>query len=489
MGNTGLSAAQVAVAAHGPIVPRHLDRLTEHTTKGNNTVSEHDQILLRSRVTRLLRGAKTIYTDIGRLASRAMLTFDAISYEWDAESNVCQLMVAGILDNVRARAEYNRRIPPKKRKRKAMPPLNVRFMCDHSALLDLSEKQRKSTQIVQTVEQILREVKAMGGDAANLIRIEARVWRHETLGSNHSKYFIQDGRRAVLTGCNIDAFYDWHTIRQSRRGRRVRKPKTSWHDTGMLLQGPVASVLHASYNNAWGLATRAAATPVLPTYFPRRPLDSFPPQKHAQRMMLASKNFNRFNASDIQNPQDVSWLYLMAHAQRHIYIETPNINDSEFQLGILNAVHRGVEVRLVTAYKAGDDKQKMRFVGGGTNEVIIHRLQSYLAAHDADHAALFKPRWYSHDGRMPVIGYAPGQTHTKFMSVDGTTFMSGSGNQDTQSWKHSRETNLVVFSKRVTRSADKVFFLHDWAKAVDVEPPQSPVAFPRWFNSQFQGIP
>lgn len=411
------------------------------------------------------------------------MSFDAISYEWDAGSNVAQLMVSGILSNIRQRAEFNSRLSGKRRKTLEKPPLHVRFMTDHSYAFDAMQKQGKHTQIAQTVQQLLDAVQRMGPSARGLLRIEARIWHHETLGSNHSKYFIQDGRRVILTGCNIDSFYDWV---QEDGGPQAPRKRVSWHDTGLRMDGPIAAVLHDSFNNAWELSTFVASSKQLPVYFPRREFTAFREHPSDVQIMIASKNFNRVNHTDIHNPQDVSWLYLMAHAQKHIYIETPNINDSEFQLGVLNAVHRGVEVRLITGYKAGDDNQRMKFVGGGTNEEIIHRLQAFLATHDNGH--LFKPRWYSYDGKSAVVGYAEGQSHTKYMSVDGEVFMTGSGNQDTQSWKHSRETNAIVFSKSATRKADATFFLHDWAKAVAVQLSAADLIPPSWFNSEFRGI-
>lgn len=480
------SAARQAVASHGPIVPRELSRLASLTV-AKGTVAREDQAVMNSDVTKLLRGARAIYTDVAALARGADRSFDAISYEWDADSNVAQLMVRGILDNVAARLAANRGVPRKKAARKARGALHVRFMTDHSSLFDMVQGQRKYAQVRATVRQLQEAVAAMGKAAQALLRIEARVWRHETLGSNHSKYFLQDGTRVVLTGCNIDSYYDWSAAVPDARGAVVRRARTSWHDTGLRMEGPVAAVLLGAFNSAWAQGTVAARSREPPDAAPRR--RSFARTQYTVPLMVASKDFHTFNRSDIQNPQDVAWLYLMAHAQRHVYIETPNINDSEFQLAVLNAVHRGVEVRLITGYQAGDSVQKQWFVGGGTNEFIIQRLRAYLAAHEAPAvAALFQPRWYSHDGAAAVVGYAEGASHTKFLSVDGAAFMTGSGNQDTQSWKHSRETNVVVFHARVTREANAAFFLPDWRKAVAVAPPTRPVAVPRWLNSDFTGI-
>lgn len=490
MGGRQTRPSELALQNRGAALNRATLQQIAQLAASNGTVPREQQRFTPNAVLALLRGARDIYTAVAGLARQAKFTFDAISYEWDADSNVAQLMVSGIVDNVRARARFN--ATRNKKRTKARPPLQVRLVTDHSSLYGWMQGQAKSSEITRTVTQILN---ACGADAADNLRVEARVWRHETLASNHSKYFLQDVRTAIVTGCNIDALYDWERIQAGEAGEaaeramtgaakaRAKVKRTSWHDTGIQLRGPVVATLDAAFEKTWAMATRFSLSTV-PARDPRVAAAAAAAavcKRGCVPVMLASKAYHRVNMSDVDNPQDVAWLYLMAHAKRHIWVETPNINDAEFQLEVLQAVYRRVQVRLLTAWKAGDTVQQKRLVGGGTNEEVINRLHSFITAHmPADRAAYFQPKWYSHDGVRPVEGYAEGQSHTKFMSVDGAVLMMGSGNQDTQSWKHSQETNVVVWDRDVTSRADAVFFLPDWRRGIDVRPQQVPV--PRWYR-------
>lgn len=480
MGNTASTASEDAT--HGRLLTLKastLEALTQRVAS-NGTVPAADQVVTNNVVTGLMRGPKQIFGVIARLAREAKYTFDAISYEWDAKSDVAKLMMQGVKANLLARHRSSTR--KHKAKARATTPLQVRFMTDHSAIYDKMNKQFKSTQIKESVNELLQFAKDHG--LAHLLRIEARVWRHETLASNHSKYFIADIHEVVVTGNNIDAYYDWtRTIKNARGQKRLH---TSWHDTGIAFKGPVARVLHDAFNGAWAKASVFAASKERPHPKSRAAAAPDAPRlKHSVPVLLASKGAYKINMSDVENPQDVSWLYLMAHAKRIIRVETPNINDAEFQTSILNALMMGTTVQLITGYKAGDDAQQKSFVGGGTNDQVIRRLQAWVAQRmPREDWGKLQVKWYSHDGKAPVVGYAPGASHTKYMSVDGNVFMMGSGNQDTQSWKHSRETNVVVFNAPTTASADSLFFAPDWKRGIVVEPAADVLtaSYPRWYN-------
>ncbi len=472
---SGISVSVRAQSTHGPIRPSELEALTREVVS-NGTVPLKDQRITRSAVVRLMRGPQQIFSVVKDMARNAKDAFDAISYEWDESSDVAKLMVAGIVENLAARLSVLRTPKHKRGTQPRVQPLTVRLITDYSFAYDYmnhaaADRQYKSAQITKMAKGLMETAKNMG--AGDLLQLEARVWRHETFSSNHSKYFLQDSKYVVITGNNIDNFYNW-------TARDGAAPKgTAWHDTGMQLLGPIAGVLTDAFNNAWSQSTAYAATAVPPPA--RKPrYFTLGSRRHASRVMLVSKDWNRLNVSDVENPQDVAWLYIMAHAQTHIHIESPNINDAEFQVAVLQALQRGVRVRIITGFKAGDDAQKKYVVGGGTNLQIVERMHKFMLDHAPAQAALLETRWYSADGQAPVEGYSPGQSHTKYMAVDDRVLMMGSGNQDTQSWKHSRETNVVVFDHNVVKRAERLFFLRDWKHSVPTVVELPAVVVPKW---------
>jgi phosphatidylserine/phosphatidylglycerophosphate/cardiolipin synthase-like enzyme len=88
---------------------------------------------------------------------------------------------------------------------------------------------------------------------------------------------------------------------------------------------------------------------------------------------------------------------------------------------------------------------------GGHNDKIAHQLYTTLSA-----AGRERLRWYWYVGKdqtrpIPAV-YKKRSCHIKLMIVDEHVGIVGSGNQDTQSWFHSQEVNLMIDSPRICRA-------------------------------------
>lgn len=88
---------------------------------------------------------------------------------------------------------------------------------------------------------------------------------------------------------------------------------------------------------------------------------------------------------------------------------------------------------------------------GGHNEMIAHQLYEKLSAAGRQHLRWF---WYvAKDQTRPVVAEASRRScHIKLMIVDERVGIVGSGNQDTQSWYHSQEANVLLESRAVCRA-------------------------------------
>ena len=85
---------------------------------------------------------------------------------------------------------------------------------------------------------------------------------------------------------------------------------------------------------------------------------------------------------------------------------------------------------------------------GGHNELVAHDLHRCLSAGGRDHLHYY---WYVGKDQMAPIAHPHGRRacHIKLMIVDERVGVVGNGNQDTQSWFHSQEINVMVDSAEV----------------------------------------
>lgn len=84
---------------------------------------------------------------------------------------------------------------------------------------------------------------------------------------------------------------------------------------------------------------------------------------------------------------------------------------------------------------------------GGTNEQVVHSMYTTLNKEGkADKLHVF---WYTaKDQAEPISATKKSRNcHVKFMAVDDEIAIQGNGNQDTQSWFHSQEVNVLIDSR------------------------------------------
>lgn len=88
---------------------------------------------------------------------------------------------------------------------------------------------------------------------------------------------------------------------------------------------------------------------------------------------------------------------------------------------------------------------------GGTNEMIAHKLFTTLSP-----AAKKRLHWFWYIGKdqtKPIVAKKKKRScHVKLMIVDEHVGIQGNGNQDTQSWFHSQEINVMIDSPSICRA-------------------------------------
>jgi phosphatidylserine/phosphatidylglycerophosphate/cardiolipin synthase-like enzyme len=88
---------------------------------------------------------------------------------------------------------------------------------------------------------------------------------------------------------------------------------------------------------------------------------------------------------------------------------------------------------------------------GGHNEMVAYNLYKALSAAGRQHLHYF---WYvAKDQTVPIVQSRKKRScHIKLMIVDEHIGIMGNGNQDTQSWFHSQEINVMIDSRDVCRA-------------------------------------
>jgi len=156
-------------------------------------------------------------------------------------------------------------------------------------------------------------------------------------------------------------------------------------------------------------------------------------------------------------PQDVAWLSALKYAQQSVFIQTPTFNASPVIPAVLETCRRGVQVTMYLDLGFNDQGEMIPFQGG-TNEEVVNKMYNNLNS-DGMQTNL-KVYWYTAKDQNKPMGAAMKKRncHIKFMSIDGQVAILGNGNQDTQSWFHSQEINVMVDSKQLT---------DDWVRGIN----------------------
>ncbi|KAI5477194.1 hypothetical protein MNV49_006638 [Pseudohyphozyma bogoriensis] len=156
---------------------------------------------------------------------------------------------------------------------------------------------------------------------------------------------------------------------------------------------------------------------------------------------------------DIRVPQNAAWLAGLRYAEKNVFIQTPTLNAAPVVRGVLEACKfggkdkKGIKVTLWLDLGFNDKGESVPFQGG-TNEEVVFRLYKDLnRAGKQDNLEVY---WYTGKDQIKPVNavHKSRNCHVKFMSVDDHIGILGNGNQDTQSWFHSQESNIMVDDER-----------------------------------------
>ncbi|OTB06296.1 hypothetical protein M426DRAFT_115091 [Hypoxylon sp. CI-4A] len=154
------------------------------------------------------------------------------------------------------------------------------------------------------------------------------------------------------------------------------------------------------------------------------------------------------NHNSVSNPQNAAWLSALRNARRNVFIQSPTLNAEPLIPAIVEACERGVDMYCYVCL-GYNDSGEMLPMQGGHNEAIAHRLHtSLLSVAARQHLHWY---WYvAKDQTTPIPASKKRRScHVKLLIADEHIGVVGNGNQDTQSWFHSQEVNVLLDSPTV----------------------------------------
>ncbi|KAK1989710.1 phospholipase D/nuclease [Colletotrichum falcatum] len=156
------------------------------------------------------------------------------------------------------------------------------------------------------------------------------------------------------------------------------------------------------------------------------------------------------NHKSVGNPQNAAWLSALRNAEKNVFIQTPTMNAEPLIPAILEACERGLDVFAYVCLGYNDAGELLPMQGGHSEMVAAHMYKK-LSPSARKHLHYF---WYvSKDQIHLIIAEKKKRScHVKLMIVDESIAIVGSGNQDTQSWFHSQEVNIMLESRDLCKA-------------------------------------
>jgi phosphatidylserine/phosphatidylglycerophosphate/cardiolipin synthase-like enzyme len=235
-----------------------------------------------------------------------------------------------------------------------------------------------------------------------------------------------------------DPHYDDTVADEVSRMQSVISP----HETGESRMSLINEHLNrAKHDNREATAPEMDQGNEMTPYIPHAVPKPFP------MALVNRKPYGVPNHALVNTPQNEAWLSGVRNAQEWVFIQTPDLNAGPLLPEIIAAVKRGVEVTYWVCLGYNDAGELLPGQGG-TNEMVADGLYKKLVGNEKKRLKI--GYYVAKDQTQPVHNkFKSRSCHIKLMVVDGHIGIQGNGNQDTQSWYHSQEVNVMIDSSSI----------------------------------------
>ncbi len=225
------------------------------------------------------------------------------------------------------------------------------------------------------------------------------LWHPRVPGLNHRKLLIIDSEVAFIGGYNIGSLY-----------------ATRWRDTHAQLHGEIVPELENAFVDYWNIA-RPRKLPEL--------------ESPSERPWAAPVRVTRNVPSSLVFPIRYMYLEAIDRADRYIHLTHAYfIPDNDLTKGLLDAVRRGVDVRII--------------VPAESNHILADWLSRGL------YSTLLR-------GGVRIFLYQGTMIHAKTATIDGTWATIGTANLDRLSLSWNYEINFDAVSPELAADMEVTF--------------------------------
>ena len=200
----------------------------------------------------------------------------------------------------------------------------------------------------------------------------------------------------------------------------------------------------ATHQDRKGDAPEPQAGDEMTTYIPHSVHKPFP------IALVNRRPWGTPNHSCVWVPQNEAWLSAIRNAERTVFIQTPDLNAEPLLPELVAACKRGIQVTYYVCLGYNDAGELLPFQGG-TNEMVADKLFQDLSGDEK--LNLHIGYYVGKDQTKPIHNkFKSRSCHIKLMIVDEHIGIQGNGNQDTQSYYHSQEVNMLIDSPEVCKA-------------------------------------
>lgn len=203
----------------------------------------------------------------------------------------------------------------------------------------------------------------------------------------------------------------------------------------------------ASHLNTLTNDTKATAPETSEVSQIMTPLIPLPVHEPVPMAIVSRPPFGTPTLGSLRVPQNLAWISALRNASKSILIQSPDVNAQDLVPELVACARRGVHVSII--YCLGyNDAGELLPLQGGHNEGVAHKLYETLELEH--HSNLDIYNYVAKDQVAPIHNsFKRRSCHVKLMIIDEHIGIMGSGNQDSQSWYHSQELNVMIDSALV----------------------------------------
>jgi cardiolipin synthase len=233
---------------------------------------------------------------------------------------------------------------------------------------------------------------------------------HKATQRSHVRVVVVDGRVGYTGGFGLADYWlgDGHHDDQ-------------WRETNVRFNGPTVAALQAAFASGWAEATGELLTGDL--FFPAV---SFGDEGNVSAGLMHSL------PTIGSTPAERFLALTIAGARETLYISNSYfVPNSDFVQLLINAAHKGVDVRVLTVSKKTDVKTTW-YAGRALYEGLLK-------------------------GGVKIYEYQPTMMHAKTIVVDGLWSAVGSMNFDNRSIAFNNESQILALDSKVGQQMDSIF--------------------------------